>query len=365
MNLRILSNETLLIETERAAINERKATADLLEYLGEVERRKLYDVAGFSSLFDYCERALKMSSSQAARRVNATRSVADLPELKQELESGRLNLTVLSQAHSSFEKQRRAKIQVTKAKKREVFEALKNKSSREAEKIILKHSELPPEPVRESVRLVTEDVTEIKFGAETELLSKFNTLKDKYSLTTYKELFEKMADLLIAKAKPRQWPRPQPKSQKRTNSNTNANTNTEADSKLEQPQNPQHAGSAPDLGKAKWADASNPPSRPNTSPNNSPTPPLTSSPAANQRTRYIPEHVKREVRERDLNCCTYENPLTGLRCGSKHRVQFDHITPYARGGAHTSENLRLRCFAHNQMHARQSYPEHFELNFEW
>jgi len=40
-------------------------------------------------------------------------------------------------------------------------------------------------------------------------------------------------------------------------------------------------------------------------------------------------------------------------------LEFDHIEPVARGGKSTVTNLRLRCRAHNQYEAEQSYGEAF------
>jgi hypothetical protein len=71
--------------------------------------------------------------------------------------------------------------------------------------------------------------------------------------------------------------------------------------------------------------------------------------------RYIPAPIRRAISKRDKGCCTYEDPATGRRCSSRYQLEFDHIIPFARGGKNTVENLRLRCHAHNQWHAIESY----------
>jgi 5-methylcytosine-specific restriction endonuclease McrA len=68
--------------------------------------------------------------------------------------------------------------------------------------------------------------------------------------------------------------------------------------------------------------------------------------------RYIPAEVKRAVLKRDGGRCTFVGD-GGHRCGSRERLEFDHITPVARGGQATVTNLRLRCRAHNQYEAEQ------------
>ena len=64
--------------------------------------------------------------------------------------------------------------------------------------------------------------------------------------------------------------------------------------------------------------------------------------------RYIPVAVKREVWRRDQGCCSYVDQRSGRRCGSRYRLQIDHIVPFAFGGDAQPSNLRLRCEAHHR-----------------
>ena len=77
-------------------------------------------------------------------------------------------------------------------------------------------------------------------------------------------------------------------------------------------------------------------------------------PAAAPNPRFIPAAVKREVWFRDGGRCTWrlEN---GERCGSTHRLQFDHVHPVARGGESTIENVRVLCAGHNLLAARRIF----------
>jgi 5-methylcytosine-specific restriction endonuclease McrA len=68
--------------------------------------------------------------------------------------------------------------------------------------------------------------------------------------------------------------------------------------------------------------------------------------------RYIPAQVRREVWLRDGGRCQWPTSDGGI-CGSTCRVQFDHIVPVARGGRSTPGNLRLTCAVHNALAARQ------------
>ena len=54
----------------------------------------------------------------------------------------------------------------------------------------------------------------------------------------------------------------------------------------------------------------------------------------------IPAEVKREVWRRDQGKCA--------RCGSRDRLEYDHIIPVSKGGSNTARNIELLCEAHNR-----------------
>jgi HNH endonuclease len=70
--------------------------------------------------------------------------------------------------------------------------------------------------------------------------------------------------------------------------------------------------------------------------------------------QHVPAHVRRAVWKRDGGCCQWRLESGGV-CGSTRRLQFDHITPPALGGASTVENVRLLCATHNVLAARRVY----------
>ena len=75
-----------------------------------------------------------------------------------------------------------------------------------------------------------------------------------------------------------------------------------------------------------------------------------------RRSRYIPSPVRREVWRRDGGCCSYVDPHSGRRCGSRFLLELDHIVPFALGGDAQPSNLRLHCSAHHRFRHRQHGP---------
>jgi 5-methylcytosine-specific restriction endonuclease McrA len=58
------------------------------------------------------------------------------------------------------------------------------------------------------------------------------------------------------------------------------------------------------------------------------------------RRESIPEDVKAEVWRRDQGRCS--------NCGSRDRLEFDHVIPLAMGGSNTVRNLQLLCESCNR-----------------
>jgi hypothetical protein len=70
--------------------------------------------------------------------------------------------------------------------------------------------------------------------------------------------------------------------------------------------------------------------------------------------RVIPADVRRAVRLRDGDQCTFVGS-GGHRCTERRFLEFDHVLEVARGGSATVDGIRLRCRAHNQYTAECTF----------
>src|SRR5688500_13423398 len=64
-----LSDHALLVEARRLAADERTATATLIACLAELDTRRLYLGMGYSSLHDYCAKALHLTDYAGYARI--------------------------------------------------------------------------------------------------------------------------------------------------------------------------------------------------------------------------------------------------------------------------------------------------------
>ena len=101
-----LADHVLLENLTQLSHKENVTTIEILHYLAEVERRKLYLEHGFSSMFRFCtEGSLRYSEPAAQRRLICARAVTRFPKLEQELLHKRLTLTTLSLIASQLTEQ--------------------------------------------------------------------------------------------------------------------------------------------------------------------------------------------------------------------------------------------------------------------
>src|SRR5216684_297637 len=131
-----LSDDDLVAAVNSLARCEREATACLLAHLAELDARRLYLAAGFSSLFTYCCTVLHLSEPAAYNRIEVARTARRFPVVLSMLGEGALSLATvrLLSAHLTAENHR------------ELLAAATGKSKREVDEMLVRHFPRPEVP---------------------------------------------------------------------------------------------------------------------------------------------------------------------------------------------------------------------------
>ncbi len=104
------------------------------------------------------------------------RLTRELPQIEKKISTGELSLTNAAKAKEFFSQEEKT-VDLSARQKLEVLETLENKSTREAEKILLAQSSSPAPEVKESIHQVNALVAEFKFAADKKLLKKLEHLR--------------------------------------------------------------------------------------------------------------------------------------------------------------------------------------------
>jgi len=88
-----LSDLELTAALRRLAQDEREATVALIVHLAEFDARRLYEPAGFSSLFKYCRAVLRLSEDAVYNRIQSARAARRFPVIVDMLLAGTLSPT--------------------------------------------------------------------------------------------------------------------------------------------------------------------------------------------------------------------------------------------------------------------------------
>jgi len=346
-----LGDQTLLHSLTTHLGQERGSTAEFLADLAEVDARKLYVPAGYPSMYEYCVAALHLSEQAAYRRILVARTARRFPAIFGALADGRLHLTavVLLAPH------------LREATADELLAAATHQSRAAIERLLAEWFPRPdlvswvaPVPTAQLSPAIVAGVPAAPAARGTEPLASPVAAQLSPAIVVGQPSAE-FAPAPRATASPRS--RVQPLAPGRfavqfTFSQSEYDDLCYAQALLGH-QVP--AGDVapvfaralkaliPQLERQKFAATSQP--RPGRR-------------ASRADTRHIPAEVKRAVWERDGAQCTFVSK-TGHRCSARRGLEFDHVQEYSRGGQATVSGIRLRCRAHNQYEAEQTYGAEF------
>ena len=339
--LAALSDDELVERVKNLAACERRASVALVRSLIEFDTRRLYLREGCSSLFTYCTQVLHLSEGSAYNRIETARAARRYPRVLEALECGDLTLTAA----------RLLAPHLTPANHGKVLAAARHRSKQGIQELIASLSPRPAvatmirrvaaQPAREQSTPacaasrgletsppITAAVTSRRSSGEPDVAAtpaaQFRTAVVaplapelyKLQVTLTRETHEKLrrAQALARHAVP------------------GGDVGSILDQAL--------TLLIEDLERRRFARVGSP--RPSQS---------------NASGRHIPAAVRRAVWQRDQGRCAFVG-RTG-RCRETAFLEFHHVEPYAAGGAATSDNIQLRCRAHNQYEARLFFADHF------
>ncbi len=360
--------------------SEQVAMAEFLVALADFDRRRGWESLGHATFFAFLHFEMGLSNSAAFYRMSAARLIQRIPELMEPLANGRLCLSTTAEL---------AKV-VTEENWTEVAPRFFGLSAREAREIVaeLQPRESPPLrevvtslapprtslglpqsaalplmasqpgastgapsgnltntdpeslltsevesthpardlPPRDEVEPLTAELRRLHVTVSKQFLRKLEAARDGLSHVvpgaSAERVLEAALDLLLEKQ---------------------ARSRGQVKKPRKRPEPAAPRVVAPEASATGSLDASAPlalvPTEPSstTTPTTEPRPPRRKGPR-----EAIPAAVRRAVWARDGGRCSW--PLDGGGCcGSKHRLEFDHIIPWAEWGPSTIENLRLAC----------------------
>lgn len=332
------SNEQLRTSLEKWVSNERRSSVVVIEHVAEVMARRSFVDWGFANIYDYLIKGLSYSERAAHRRIQAAQAMIQVPEIKEEIESGALNLSQVTMVQSAIRQEQKMNGTVSVEQKRELFGELLNKTVVETQKILDQTFETSPIFSQEKHK--HDDSVEITVRMPKELFEIFTRIKELNShsvpnghwaeiLAIVGNDYLKRNDPLLkskvsAEATQRSCTKVvisrAAKSLERTTKNTFLSEERDGCGATESNSQKSVKQSASDAlaQDAKFSTAR----------------------------KSIRPRVKRFVFQRD-RCCQYKN-VDGSICGSRYQLEIDHIKPKFTGGSDEIENLRLLCRGHNQ-----------------
>ena len=336
-----LTDRELLETTKRLAAIERASTVDVIAALSEVHGRELYLGEGYSSMFDYCTRALHFSEHAAYGRIEAAGLARQFPAILALLRDGSITLTTIGLLAPHL----------TEANHVALLSVAAHKSKRKVEELVATLSPRPDVP--SSVRKLTAACRPCAEPLATSCgIPAGGVSAASESAGASNSGLLEIAQPFVSTTPPAASPKPAtitPLAPERYS--VRVTISGEAHEHLRRAQELlRHsipngdpalvveralALLVADLERRKLAVVGRPAAVRRTTPH----------------TRHVPAAVKREVWARDGGQCAFEG--TDGRCQERGFLELHHVIPFADGGDATVANLQLRCRGHNGYEAER------------
>jgi hypothetical protein len=311
-----LSHAELTSAILRLARCEREATAALIVHLAEFDARRLYEPAGYPSLFKYCMAVLHLSEDAVYNRIEVARAVRRHPVLAEMLASGALSPTTarLVADHLTIDNQEQLLAGASFKSKQAVEELLAHVFPQPDVAARVRKIAGPPVPPQNDMASLlapvaaapTSSTYQTASAAPRPVVRPLAPERYEIRFTASREMREELreAQELLAHAIP---------------SGDIAAIFGRALTLL-----------VTDLKRRKCAA----------------TPQPRRSPGQLDTSRNVPAEVRRAVWSRDQGRCGFV-ASHGNRCDERRFLEFHHVVPHGAGGPATVENIAMRCRTHN------------------
>jgi 5-methylcytosine-specific restriction endonuclease McrA len=356
-SLRSLSNNDLLNQLNKLVKQEHNLTCEILLHIIEVENRGIHRGLGYSSLFMYCTEGLGYSESSAQRRICAARAIRKCTKAYDYLVTGQVNLATLALISQYITP--------------ELLDEIRGKSYRQVQVIVsrfnptLKHRDITrPVTVKKPVEVAGErpPAGATSTGSSGRFLSTDesgpelgeNPLRrdGKKPVTVNNSIPEIKLEAVRAHQ-----------------------VNCVIDDEVMQlitrckellsgkyPTGMDYNTLILELAKT-WLQKHDPVQRAARREQRKSNPKRVKQSTA-ETSRYISPATRDKVYSRDKGRCTYVGS-NGKRCDATWDLEIHHDeVPYARGGDHSLNNLRLLCAAHNKLAAEEIFGRENQNKFK-
>lgn len=343
MNINYLPNDKLISCFENFVRSERKITAQVLECIAEIDRRKLY-LPSHTSLFDYLVKDFGYSPGAAMRRIDAARLLRELPETAVKFEDGTLTLSQANQIQRASREFKKAKCEfLSTTKKRELILQIENTNQKRTEQILAAELDLPVVPLQKEILHRDDSVTlTVTFSKEQmQILEQAqNMVSHAVVSKDWGEIFTHLAKREMAR---RTAVRRVPKQKVLKKSCDAEVLRKSCDAKGSDVRDQSRIVKSNSSTVVAAVTSKSLPIKNRQAPK--------SSDRTRSRRPAIPASIRKMLLLPNAICSYIDRH--GNKCASRRFLQIDHIHSWSLGGTHDPQNLQVLCGTHNRIKYEQ------------
>ena len=287
-----MTNDQIEAELKNATSDERRMTRKIVELIAEAVRRRIWAERGYSTAHRWLVKKFGYSDSAAGRRLDAARLLGVVPEIASKLETGEPTLCALSKVQSAFyAEEKRRKESLPTDLKREIIAKVGSLSSAGVARLLaIEFPEVHRAP-RDSLKPIGTDAWLLTVSLNAQQMADIKRSRELLSHTHPDASWGEVLSHLAC----------------------------------------EHAKRTDPVQRAERR--------------------ATRQPTAATVQCGIPRSLRDAVIARAGGACEFRDPRTKARCGSRVRVEVDHLVPKALGGSDEQSNLNCLCAVHNRLKA--------------